>query len=546
MSPVSPAHQPLPIFSSLKDIYEPHRLPFQTKRYARLNDEFSKKFNLKAQFICRAPGRVNLIGEHIDYAGFGVLPMAIDRDIIIAVAIVPTLADEQPKVFLANTDSEKYPDRSFVHDESNDIVDINSKVLEWSNYFKSGYKGIYKNLGLSTPRHHLYCLVDSTLPTGSGLSSSSAFVVCSALVALFTSTGQSPSTSQEVTSKVTKKALTEIAISSERYVGVESGGMDQSISVMGLRNSACMIHFVPTLAADPIKLPFDPSESESTAEHDAPIFVIAHCMVTADKHVTAPTNYNLRVVETRLAAVMLSKYCNLDESRTLHDFMISYFSLPQNQVASSVSKPEELELKFRKMGELVDSVFGATESLRQGWSIEQVAEFLQMSVAELKKKFMSSFEVRFEKLKLWKRSKHVFEEAERVWKFRSICEHGDGVQSKIEKLGELMNGSFKSCRELFECSCDELNELVELSRKAGAVGARLTGAGWGGSTVSLLPRSSMLPSYLSTLTKEYYLKHNFIQSMDTLQNNEMVPKELENWLFPTTPGSGAGVVVLGS
>jgi galactokinase len=52
-------------------------------RYSLLRQQFSQRFSMDPEFFARSPGRVNLIGEHIDYALYSVLPMAIDRDVIV-------------------------------------------------------------------------------------------------------------------------------------------------------------------------------------------------------------------------------------------------------------------------------------------------------------------------------------------------------------------------------------------------------------------------------------------------------------------------------
>src|SRR6266498_2289323 len=94
-------------FSSLSEIYPESSLPAQITRYKKLIDTFETLYNRKPKFIARSPGRVNLIGEHIDYAGFGVLPMAISRDLLIAVDIT-----NDTKVRIASILGEKYPSRS--------------------------------------------------------------------------------------------------------------------------------------------------------------------------------------------------------------------------------------------------------------------------------------------------------------------------------------------------------------------------------------------------------------------------------------------------
>ena len=57
------------------------------QRYKAMADSFEQRFSTPASLFARAPGRVNIIGEHIDYEGYGVLPMAIARDVVVAIAV---------------------------------------------------------------------------------------------------------------------------------------------------------------------------------------------------------------------------------------------------------------------------------------------------------------------------------------------------------------------------------------------------------------------------------------------------------------------------
>lgn len=77
----------------------------------------------------------------------------------------------------------------------------------------------------------------------------------------------------------------------------------------------------------------------------------------------------------------------------------------------------------------------------------------------------------------------------------------------MKELGELMNVSHKSCDELFDCSSPELNELTQMARDFGALGSRLTGAGWGGCCVSLVLKSD-LENFIQKLMGYYTKERN--------------------------------------
>jgi galactokinase len=139
--------------------------------------------------------------------------MAVTVDILLAVKI--TKAERLSKVAIANVD-DQFPKREFEVPENGD-VEIDSSSLEWSNYFKAGLKAaaelIRKKHGKYKPVS-MEILADGTVPAGGGLSSSAAFVCASAL-AVLRATGEE---------NIGKKELTELAIVSERSVGVNSGG----------------------------------------------------------------------------------------------------------------------------------------------------------------------------------------------------------------------------------------------------------------------------------------------------------------------------------
>jgi N-acetylgalactosamine kinase len=114
-------------------------------------------------------------------------------------------------------------------------------------------------------------------------------------------------------------------------------------------------------------------------------------------------------------------------------------------------------------------------------SFLQVAAMLGVSQQQLLDSLPESLQVgaaAAEQLHLQQRACHVFTEASRVLAFKHTCE-SDALppNRQLQQLGELLNASHSSCSQLYQCSCPELDTLVDTARAAGAIGARLTG-GW--------------------------------------------------------------------
>ncbi|KAK1144178.1 N-acetylgalactosamine kinase-like isoform X1 [Acipenser oxyrinchus oxyrinchus] len=113
----------------------------ENDRLKRLKETFISKFGLAPVFYARALGQVNLIGEHIDYCGYAVLPMAIEQDILTAVSLNKTQV-----IQLANTNP-LYPDFT---SRISDIHIDKTKPL-WHYYFLCGLKGIQEHFSLACP-----------------------------------------------------------------------------------------------------------------------------------------------------------------------------------------------------------------------------------------------------------------------------------------------------------------------------------------------------------------------------------------------------------
>lgn len=380
----------------------------------------------------RAPGRVNLIGEHTDYNGLPVLPMALRQEIRILFS-----PREDPVVRAMNRNGE-FGVREF---------SIGEEIPpgppgDWANYLKAPCQSLTRRFG---PLNGFDALVTSTLPVASGLSSSSALVIAAGLVSL----------------KVNELSLPTLEFAegmaeAERYTGTQGGGMDQAISAGAVEGHASRIEFEP-LRMFPTPVPQDWR------------FVIAHTLVRAEKSGRAQAAYNTRTRECREALETIQ------------------YALKRG------SRVEEEPLSY---AQLLDRV--CAEDL-----VEMAEAHLD---GELRKRF-----------------RHVVTEGSRVYS----AEQALGRQDRLT-FGLLMNSSHESLRNDYEVSSPELDALVAVARAAGADGARLTGAGFGGCVVALCS-PARLEGVLEALEVGYY-------------SHRTLDAPLEQVLFVAEAAGGASVL----
>ncbi|PIA60990.1 hypothetical protein AQUCO_00300482v1 [Aquilegia coerulea] len=489
---------PIPIFSTLEPVYgEGSQFEEAKHRFDNFKSKFIQVFGHKPDVYARSPGRVNLIGEHIDYEGYSVLPMAIRQDTIIAIRKHDP--SESSKLLRIANVNDKYTMCTYPADPNQEIDLKNHK---WGHYFICGYKGYHdfaKSRGMDVGEPvGLDILVDGTVPTGSGLSSSAAFV-CSSTIAIMAAYDVN----------FPKKEIAQLTCECERHIGTQSGGMDQAISVMAKSGFAELIDFNPIRATD-VQLPA------------AGTFIIAHSLAESQKAVTAATNYNNRVVECRLAAIVLAIKLGMKPKDAISE-------------VKTLSHVEGLCLSFASSRGSYDPVVAVKELLKEDpYTAEDIEKITEESLTIIFGDSPSSLDVlrAAKHFKLFQRASHVYSEAKRVYAFKDTVQSKLSDEEMLKKLGDLMNDSHYSCSVLYECSCPELEELVTICRENGALGARLTGAGWGGCAVALV-KESIVPQFILNLKEKYY--HSRIEK-GTIKGNE-----IGLYLFASKPSSGAAI-----
>lgn len=456
-------------------------------RYLKRFSEAWSELDTTSGFFVASPGRVNLIGEHIDYNNCPVLPIAVDKRVL---AYVVPLTEKTIKVADLNV--------TFGTVEFSFSSDTSIKPYptgHWGNYIKAAVNQLLEDsFEAGEPEYGFAMVMGSDIPQAAGMSSSSAIVVLSA-IALLESNGVSVSTDSQ------RLLLSDICSRAEWYVGTKGGGMDQAAILLGKKDHATKISFNPLYAQ---QIPFG----------QASTIVVAHCTIEAPKTRQMMLAYNRRSIECSLAAAIVAKY--FSDSHGIDG--ITYIG----------------DLTEEKLGWNREALANTVLTLfhEEPYSVEEIAKLLHSSEDIVREQYLkardrSDFPIPEDGFKLCQRFFHVFNEWQRVEEAATVLEAGD-----MKALGALMNDSHYSCRDYHEVSCPELDILTEIARTHGALGSRLTGAGFGGCTVNLVPPES-LESFIQALLELYYRDHL-----------QMEADQARQYVFVVKPSDGAGRIIL--
>ncbi len=349
---------------------------------SNLLSAYRNSFHSDPEIIIRAPGRVNLIGEHTDYNDGFVLPVAIDRYVYLAaskcvspLATIRSIDFDQSATFRI-TELEPKSDRGWIADRA-----------PWANYPAGVAWALRENRSIF---NGLDAAFTSTVPIGAGLSSSAAVDVAFATA-----------WKKLYGLKIEGAALAKLCQRADNdFVGIGSGIMDQLISVLGSKDNALFVD----------------------------------CRSLKTENVPLPHNVAIVVADTKVKRSLVSSAYN--ERRS------------QCEEATSILKRTD------------DSIL----ALR-----DVSPELLLARQADLPPL-------------IFRRARHVVGENRRVLLAVDALKRSDLIE-----VGRLMKDSHLSLRDDYEVSCKELDAMVDCAWSIdGVIGSRMTGAGFGGCTVSLV------------------------------------------------------------
>ncbi|EIC82560.1 galactokinase [Serratia sp. M24T3] len=367
---------------------------------------FEQKFGYPATVTIKAPGRVNLIGEHTDYNDGFVLPCAIDYETVIACG---QRNDRVIRVIAADYENEQ--------DEfSLDDPIVSTNALPWANYVR----GVVKHLLLRNSEFSgADMVISGNVPQGAGLSSSASLEVA---------VGQALKSLYDLDIDGVQLALNGQEAENQ-FVGCNCGIMDQLISALGKENHALLID-CRSLETKAVSMPKDAS------------VVIINSNV---KRGLVDSEYNTRRKQCEEAARFFGV-------KALRDVDIALFAAREAGLDPLTAR----------------------------------------------------------------RARHVITENDRTQAAAIALSHGD-----LKTMGVLMADSHASMRDDFEITVPPIDTLVEIVKSVigDKGGARMTGGGFGGCIVALMP-SELVEKVRKTVAHEYHAKTGIKETFYVCQASE--------------------------
>lgn len=366
-----------------------------------LENEFENIFKTKSQKKFFSPGRVNLIGEHIDYNGGFVFPCNLDMG---TYALVSENNDNKLNFFSTN-----FKEIGLV---SVSINDLNfKKENEFVNYLTGIFYFMEKDYGV-TYNKGLNILICGNIPPASGLSSSASIEVLTAvIIKSFYNVDITPTEMVLLCQK-----------SENQYNKVNCGIMDQFVIGICKKDNAILL------------------DTNTLKYEDIPLELGKYKIVICNSKVKrglADSKYNERRSECENALMLFNKYTN-----STYEYLCD---IPLN--------------KFLETKEL----------------------FLKETNGEI----------------YYRRAHHAITENQ-----RTILAKEKLIANDFIEFGKLLDLSHLSLKDDYKVSCNELDILVTLSKENGAIGSRMTGAGFGGCTVSIV-HEDLIDSFITNVSNAY-------------------------------------------
>ncbi len=464
-----------------KEFFSKHSV---LKKHTSLLNYIEKSFQPDDDiWFVKAPGRVNLIGEHTDYNMGPVLPCAIDREILFCLKRAYS-----PEIRISNI-SPEFEKIQFSLDQP--ILPYSKG--NWGNYVKAGIKGILDYLGQSdshkTEIKGYEAIVSSTLPLAAGISSSSALVVAGALSLVIVNQIE-----------LDKLKLAEICANAEHFVGTAGGGMDQAASLLGKKDSFLKIEFNP-IKVETITAPTDIN------------LILFHSLVEAKKSQSARGEYNRRVLECKLGVNLFNLYL---ENQIKPKFQ------PVQYIGEI--KTDYFHLSKIDLNNLVSDFIN---QLKRSYELREVLELLNSTQREVEEKCQhilrgDELSEPHDGFKIKGRFNHVYSECQRVDKMIECLQNMD-----ISGMGQLLNESHKSLSQEYEVSTPEVDSLLNRLGALGVPGARLMGAGFGGMILTLCDKKNK-EKLITNMRETFYLPKGI--------------ENTENYIIPCITSDGAAAI----